>query len=91
MDMDVLKKDLTEALKLLPQDFLKVVATLIVAHKDALGKVIPDVMEILKPDIGTAIMEGSCGILDKAALEETIMQTLREHGIDMPTELTAVP
>ena len=91
MDFGVLENDLTEALKLLPDEFLKIVATLIVQHKDALAKVIPDVMEILKADIATAIMEGSCGILDKKELESTIMRTLKKHGIEMPPELAAVP
>jgi hypothetical protein len=91
MDFQVLEEDLTHALKLLPDQFLKVVATLIIAHKDSLAKVIPDVMEILKSDIASAIMEGSCGILDKKELEATIMCTLQKHGIEMPAELTVVP
>jgi hypothetical protein len=78
MDFGALETDLVSALKKLPQEFLTVVATLILTHKDALFATIPALFETLKPHIGAGMMEGSMGILDQNELERTAMRALSQ-------------
>jgi hypothetical protein len=88
MDFGALERDLGIVLKKLPPEFLSVVSRLILAHKDALGKVIPDIINDLQPHIGAAIMENAMSVLDKRGLEETVIRALSTFGVVVPPELT---
>jgi len=87
MDFGALEQDLVKALKKFPAEFLAVVSKLIIAHKDALGKVVPEIFESLQPHIGAAIMENAMSVLDKKGLEATVFRALKSHGVEVPPEL----
>lgn len=82
MDMQALKKDAKLALQTLPKDLVDVlmfVATKVLAeHRGKLEEIFPLVTEYLKPHALAAMMEISCGLLDKEELERTLTEALEE-------------
>ncbi len=86
MDFQQLDEEATRSLQRLPRDLLQGIATLILAHKDALVREFPLIIEDLKPHCMAAIMEGGMGILDKNELEATLMRVLAKFGVEMPAD-----
>lgn len=86
MDFEQLEKEAKESLQRLPRELLTSIGSTVLAHKDALVKNFPLIIEDLKPHAMAAIMEGGMGILEKDELEATLMRVLASFGVEMPKE-----
>lgn len=84
MDFEALDRDAVVALRMLPEELLRVIPLVVLRHKDQLGTVLPQMFEVLKPHVMAGMTEGAMGILDKDAMEATLMRALATVGVDVP-------
>ena len=87
MDFQRLEDEATKSLSRLPGELLTQIASTVTAHKDALVKNFPLIMEDLKPHAMAAIMEAGMGILDQDELEATLMRVLGRFGVELPKDV----
>lgn len=87
MDFQRLEDEATKSLSRLPKELLTSIASVVIAHKEALIANFPLIIDDLKPHVVAAIMEGGMGILDKDELEATMMRVLSHFGVTMPKDI----
>ena len=91
MDRVEFKHSINTAMSSLPPALVKDVAALarkiIVEHRAAIEKVLPELAATLMPGIQAAMMEKAMGILDGKALETDVMEVLGRYGIhELPVD-----
>lgn len=78
MDIDITKRNLREALKLLPAGFLDQFVGVILPHVPQLVTAVPKIVDKLKGDFAVAAAENSIRMLDKDALMAACMEVTTE-------------
>lgn len=83
MDIGAMKRDLTICLAALPPGMVNppAIAKWIQQHRPALEKMIPDVIELLKPHVMAGMMEAATGMVDTDEIEQACIETLLAYGV----------
>jgi hypothetical protein len=86
MDFDAFERDLEVALTALPDGLidLRAAAERILKFRPQLEKVVPIMLDMMKPHLGAIMMEAGMGILDKEELEKSAVKALFAVGVTVP-------
>lgn len=78
MDFGEFEKDFKVEVAKLPKDLVEIMKTLAEKFGPVLDKLFPHLMQRMMRHIQTAMMEAGMGILDKEALNASIVKVLKE-------------
>ena len=87
MDIGAMKSDLKVCLDALPQGMVNppAIAQWIQKHRAKLEKIVPDIIETLKPHVMAGMMEAATGMLDTDEIEQACIETLLAYGVNIET------
>lgn len=78
MDLQAFESDLKTEAKKLPKELIAILKTLAEKFGPELDKLFPSLMQGLGRHIQAAMMEAGMGILDKQALNDSVVKVLKE-------------